>query len=89
MFGSDQQLKEKLKHQVDIHLRDGTEIQANIFLSRQQRLVDMLNDTRMFMPVENNDGAVIMLNKSSIAHVIPTDQSIERTEPVPMHIGVG
>ena len=49
----------------------------------------MLNDTRMFMPVENNDGAVIMLNKSSIAHVIPTDQSIERTEPVPMHIGVG
>ena len=68
MFGSDQQLKEKLKHQVDIHLRDGTEIQANKFLSRQQRLVDMLNDTRMFMPVENNDCSAPGSLDTSLSH---------------------
>ena len=86
-FGSEQ-VTQKLKHEVKLRLYDGTEVQISLFLSPQQRLVDMLNDTRIFLPAEGNDGDVVMLNKSLIAHVIPTDQSIQRGQAAPAHIGV-
>ena len=84
-----EQVTPKFKHEVKIRLHDGTEVQTNLFLSSpQQRLVDMLNDSRIFVPAEDNDGGVVMLNKSFIALVIPTDQSIERAQDAPAHIGV-
>ena len=48
----------------------------------------MLNDTRIFVPAEGSNGDVVMLNKSLIARVILTDQSIERGQAAPAHIGV-
>jgi len=87
-FGSEH-LTPKFKCEVKLRLHDGTEVQTNLFLSSpQQRLIDMLNDSRIFVPAEGSDGSVVMLNKSLIAHVIPIDQSIEPAQDAPAHIGI-
>jgi len=50
-------------------LADGSTLRGKIFLPVQGRLSDVLNDARLFLPVENEDGELLAVAKSSIKHV--------------------
>ncbi|MCB9946943.1 MAG: DnaJ domain-containing protein [Rhodospirillaceae bacterium] len=74
MYGSDEPYRiQKERAQVAIKLTDGTVVSGFLFLSRRERLVDMLNDQRRFVPVQREDGSLVMLNKLSIQRVEPTE----------------
>ena len=80
-------VKPKNKAEVELILNDGTSSRGNIFCNAMERLVDILNDERMFIPFEDSKGIVRLLNKSAITSISPVDQSIQRPEPIPRAIG--
>jgi DnaJ-domain-containing protein 1 len=53
----------------DIHLTDGSVLRGKLFMPQQGRLSDVLNDDRMFLPIENMDGTPLALAKTSIKQV--------------------
>lgn len=80
MFGSSSnQYKPKLKVAVEIELNDGTVMMGSMFLGSTQRLSDLLNDDRAFLPFENSDGMVVSLRKAVIMRVT------ELAQRVPLH----
>ena len=54
---------------VEISLTDGSTLRGKLFAVPQGRLVDVLNDERNFLPVENLDGTVTAIAKSAIRSV--------------------
>ena len=73
MYGSEEPYritKDRLK--VDLTLSDGTSVTGFVFVGKRERLVDMLNDQRDFVPVERMDGTMVMLNKAGILRAEPT-----------------
>ena len=56
----------KLRQDVTITLLDGTEMDCKLFVGYNERILDVLNDSRNFIPVEDSDGRIIVIAKSSI-----------------------
>ena len=86
MFVSDQ-LKQKVKAEVDLALGDGTVLKGSFFLNPQQRVLDILNDERAFLPFEDSEGTIIVISKSTIARIMPVEQKLEHAKPIPTAIG--
>ncbi len=87
MFASDQ-VKPKSKVQVELVLSDGTALKGSLFLSVQQRILDSLNDERAFVPFEDAENVLTVLNKSAIIHIKPIDQGMEHAAAISPHIGL-
>lgn len=81
------QLKPKTKAEVELVLTDGTSLRGSFFVAAQQRILDILNDDRAFLPFEGSDGVVTLLNKSAIARIKPIEQTVERAQAAPTFIG--
>ncbi len=62
--------KFKVEEYVEITLEGKEPIKAVVFLSVGDRLIDLLNDMRSFIPVKLMDGSVMILAKSSIISII-------------------
>jgi hypothetical protein len=77
------QMDTKPEHQktekisVDLLLTNGTSVRVNLFVSDMQRVNDLLNDGRAFIPFEDLGGQVRLVNKSTIVTVIPFDEENE------------
>jgi len=56
----------KDKTSVSIVLNDGETLEGSLFVPSHDRLVDMLNDERMFLPFETTKGDFLVLNKAAI-----------------------
>lgn len=77
MFGSSSgQYKPKAKVAVEVELDDGTQMMGSLFVSGTQRLSDLLNDERLFLPFETSEGTVVSLRKSVIARVTEINQKV-------------
>ncbi len=87
MFATDQ-LKKKVKAEVALALRDGTVLKGSFFLNPQERILDILNDERAFLPFEDSEGTIIVISKSTIARIIPAEQKLEHATPIPRAIGL-
>ncbi len=57
---------------VEVSLTDGSIFHGNIFVHRQARLTDVLNDDRQFLPVQTTDGRYLAIAKSFIKQVTLT-----------------
>jgi len=57
----------KHKALVQIVTGNGRSVVGEIFLGQDERLVDMLNDSRHFLPVEQGPGEVKIISKSAIS----------------------
>ncbi len=57
---------ERKSRLVRVRLMDGTEIKGRIFTRQGDRVIDLLNDTREFIPFENDETSIIVLNKAAI-----------------------
>ena len=54
---------------VEVALTDGAVFHGYIFVHRQARLTDVLNDDRQFLPVQTADGKYLAISKSYIRQV--------------------
>jgi hypothetical protein len=60
---------DKVSRLVRVRLMDGTDVKGRIFLRQGDRVVDLLNDLRTFIPFEDEDTSIIVLNKAAIAGI--------------------
>jgi len=67
----------KLKVDVQVELNTGKQFLGAFFLRRNQRVSEVLNDERVFLPVELTDGLIIQLPKGTIAKVTTLDQDVD------------
>ena len=77
MFESDQKLS-KIKVEIQVHLDDGNQFLGMLSVSQGQRISDLMNDERQFLPVEMSGGSVVILRKAVITKVVQLDQHIEQ-----------
>ncbi len=79
MLESNQKLS-KTKVEIQVHLDDGNQFLGVLFVRQDQRISDLMNDERQFLPVEMSWGSVAILRKAVISKVVPLDQHIEHDE---------
>ena len=66
--------QETEKISVELLLTSGNSIRALLFVSGMQRVNDLLNDGRSFIPFEDISGQLRLVNKAMIVTVIPSGQ---------------
>ena len=79
MYESGQRLS-KIEIDVQVELDDGSKFLGSLALSQGQRVSDLLNDERQFIPIHLPGGSVVILRKTIIAKVAPLDQQVDQTE---------
>ena len=52
-----------------MELDNGTRMLGALFIKQVQRISDLLNDQRQFLPFENSDGRILYLNKATVSNV--------------------
>ncbi len=67
---------DKTKLDVQLDLVDGSKLVGAFFLSAGQRLSDLLNDSRQFVPFDTTGGLIANLSKTSFAKVTQLDQQL-------------
>lgn len=65
----------KDKQEVELLLSTGNGMKGYFFLAKGQRALDMLNDSRKFIPFEDVAGAVRLINKDSVISVKPSGKN--------------
>jgi hypothetical protein len=65
MFDAGQK-KKRNKYAVEVELEDGKVQTLFVFVAPATRVIDMLNDERMFIPFETTDGTIIIYKKNAI-----------------------
>jgi DnaJ like chaperone protein len=76
MYESDQKIP-KYEIEVQIDLDNGTQLLGYLFVKQMQRLSDLLNDQRLYLPFRTSDGTIAHLRKESIAKVAQLKQQNE------------
>ena len=79
MYESGQKLS-KIDVEVQVQLDDGSQFLGILSLSQGQRVSDLMNDERNFIPIQLQGGSVVIQRKSAIAKVAPLDQQVDQTE---------
>ncbi len=77
MYESGQRLY-KNQIEVEVHLDDGSQFLGALSLSQGQRVSDLMNDERNFIPIHLPGGSVVIQRKSAIASVAPLDQHVDQ-----------
>lgn len=67
MFEKTEIRRAKAKLQVSLTLTTGESVEGSVFVSQGQRLADILNDERAFIPVDLGEGRITVTSKSAIA----------------------
>ncbi len=68
MYNSDEKI-DKIKIETAVQLEDGTNLLGFLFVKPMQRVSELLNDHRQFLPFQVSDGPIVHLHKSKIAKV--------------------
>lgn len=82
MFDQDGKTK-KNKISVNIDLANGNTIHGCFFAAQGQRLLDLMNDDRAYIPVSDQDGEIIIVQKSSIVQITPTTKKVTLKRDMP------
>ncbi len=64
--------------EVQVTLDDGTEFLGGLFTGQMQRISELLNDPRQFLPIRASDGQILHVRKSTIAKIMQLDQEVRR-----------
>jgi DnaJ-domain-containing protein 1 len=77
MYESGQKLS-KIVIEVEVQLDDGSQFLGALSLGQGQRVSDLMNDERNFIPIQLPGGSVVIQRKSVIAKVAPLDQHVDQ-----------
>lgn len=82
MFGPSSTVRiEKEKKAVAVVLINGKDHLGHMFVKKFQRVQDLLNDDRHFVPFLRDDGEFLMLNKRHLVTVKALDKETDVREP--------
>ncbi len=76
MFESDEKI-DKWRVEVEVNLNGGERLLGILFVKPMQRLSELLNDAREFLPLQTTDGLIVHIRKSAIAKAVQLNQNIE------------
>ena len=79
MFESDEKI-DKVRIEAAVKLEDGTNRLGFLFVKPMQRVSDLLNDHRQFLPLQVTDGPIVHLHKSKIAEVVQLTEETDLRE---------
>lgn len=65
---------QKAKLSVEMEIDGGARLMGHMFVQQNQRLPDLLNDDRDFLPFETTEGLITIVRKSTIRRVTPLNQ---------------
>ena len=82
MFATNGNVTQKVKTEVELVLTDGTVLSGEMFMHAGQRVLDIVNDDRKFVPFANFDGPISVINKAMIAHITPIERTVKSDENV-------
>lgn len=60
-----------------MHLDDGSQFLGMVSVMHGQRISELMNDERQFLPIQMPKGNVVIMRKTAIFKVVPLDQHIE------------
>lgn len=78
---------QKIEVEATIVLTDGTTLNGCFFTAQGQRLTDLLNDQRAYLPFLIEDGEITFLSKTTIARITPAVQVIAAPQKVAQWMG--
>ena len=73
----------KIELPVTIVLVDGATVDCNIFVEDGQRLLELMNDKRNFIPFIDSEGDITIIQKSTIARISPIEDNVIKLSPAP------
>lgn len=77
----------KVKIEVEVDLSDGSHLRGYLFGTQDQRISDVLNDSRGFLPFVDMDGQCTVYSKTVIFGIKPVQQTIRRAAPIDRWLG--
>jgi len=77
----------KIKAEVEIVTHDGVTLKGKFFTVPSQRVLDVLNDERTFLPFETEDGDIFIINKTYIARIRPLGSPMPTAREAPAWLG--
>lgn len=84
MFEKSATSRHKHEARVLVTLTGQTPFEAFVFLKVDERLIDLLNDQRQFIPIKRADGSTLIASKLNIVSIIenpPPEEALEPDEP--------
>ena len=84
-----EQLRTKYRIKVEVTLIDGSRMCGDLFLGVDQRVLDLFNDHRPFVPFEDADSEVRVLSKTAIMQIRPIQQNLPMAKLYPLKAAVG
>lgn len=75
VFDSKQRAKSRVE--VELFLDDGSRLLCKLALAQGERLSDMMNDERAYIPVQTSQGLVVILRKNTVLKAVQLDQNID------------
>jgi hypothetical protein len=73
-YGGDERKVFKKKLLVELELDSGAIMNGYVFVGQTQRLSDLMNDDRTFLPFEDLDGAITIFTKGMARRVKPVEK---------------
>ncbi len=75
MHRSSEVMRPKTKVAVELQRADGSVIEGHVYLAGSERVLDLLNNSDQFVPLEVTRGKFVLINKSTVFQVEPFDDS--------------
>ena len=67
--------------EVNIVLTDGSALDCCVFAEEGQRLLEIMNDDRAYIPYTDSDGNITIIQKTTIARITPVNQKLTKWSP--------
>ncbi len=83
------QIISKLEVTVQIHLATGDKLDGVLFARQYERVSDILNDARPFIPFMDTEKIVHLIAKDNIHQVIPAEQNGKSYPEQDLHLYQG
>ncbi len=75
MYESDEKIQ-KWQVEVEVVLDDGARLLGFLFVKPMQRLSELLNDSREFLPLQTTDGLIVHIRKATIARAVQLQKNV-------------
>ncbi len=83
-----EKFRAKFGVKVEVTLIDGRKMCGDLFLNQDQRVLDLFNDDRPFVPFEDTGGSVRVLRKTAIMEIRPIQPKPSVAEPIPLSVAM-
>mgnify|MGYP000038287809 CR=1 FL=1 len=83
MFEKSAAARHRNAARVTVRLAGEPPFEAFVFLKVDERLIDLLNDARQFIPIKRADGATMIASKQNIVSIIEQPEEEPQEAPAP------